>query len=103
MLALLQPHLLQVRRATEVRCRSRLAVAAALDGALTERETEVLTRVALGMRNREIAEALWIAPGTVRKHLDNIRAKLGAQTRTEAVRLAQVQGLLASVQNRSLE
>ena len=58
-------------------------------GALTDRETEVLARVAEGMRNREIAQALWIAPGTVRKHLDNIYAKLGARTRTAAVRLAQ--------------
>jgi DNA-binding CsgD family transcriptional regulator len=103
MLDLLQPHLLQIRRATEVRTRTRVAIAAAPAGALTEREIEVLTRVAEGMRNREIAEALWIAPGTVRKHLDNIRAKLGAQTRTEAVRLAQEHGSLASVQNRSLE
>jgi DNA-binding CsgD family transcriptional regulator len=89
LLELLQPHLLQLRRAAEARRRARVAVATAPDGALTDRETEVLARVAEGMRNREIAQALWIAPGTVRKHLDNIYAKLGARTRTAAVRLAQ--------------
>ena len=103
LLELLQPHLLQFRRAAEVRRRARLTLAAAPEGALTERETDVLARVAEGMRNREIAEALWIAPGTVRKHLDNIYAKLGARTRTAAVRLAQERGMLASAQNRSRE
>ncbi len=96
LLDLLQPHLLQLRRITEVRRGARLAFSAEPDGTLTEREIEVLARVAEGMRNREIAEALWIAPGTVRKHLDNIRAKLGAQTRTAAVRLARNQGSLVS-------
>jgi DNA-binding CsgD family transcriptional regulator len=81
---LLQPHLLQLRRATEVRRRARATVPAAPDGLLTEREAEVLLHVAEGMRNREIAEALWIAPGTVRKHLDNIYAKLGVHSRTAA-------------------
>jgi DNA-binding CsgD family transcriptional regulator len=81
---LLRPHLLQLRRAAEVRRQARATVPAAPDGLLTEREAEVLRHVAAGMRNREIAEALWIAPGTVRKHLDNIYAKLGVHSRTAA-------------------
>ena len=81
---LLQPHLLQLCRTTEARRRARATVPAAPDGLLTEREAEVLLHVAEGMRNREIAEALWIAPGTVRKHLDNIYAKLGVHSRAAA-------------------
>jgi DNA-binding CsgD family transcriptional regulator len=41
--------------------------------------------VARGKTNREVAETLWIAPSTVRKHLDNVYAKLGVSTRTAAV------------------
>lgn len=52
---------------------------------LTQREAEVLTWVARGKSNAEIAAALFIAPGTVKKHLDHIYAKLGVNTRTEAV------------------
>jgi DNA-binding CsgD family transcriptional regulator len=51
---------------------------------LTRREDEVLRWVARGKSNREIADALSIAPGTVKKHLDHIYAKLGVTTRTEA-------------------
>ena len=35
--------------------------------------------------NAEIAELLWLAPSTVRKHLENVYAKLGVSTRTAAV------------------
>ena len=51
---------------------------------LTRREDEVLRWVARGKSNQEIAAALSIAPGTVKKHLDHIYAKLGVSTRTEA-------------------
>jgi DNA-binding CsgD family transcriptional regulator len=84
LLDLLQPHLGQLGRAAEVRRRARATVPIAGDGVLTERETEVLHHVAEGMRNREIAQALWIAPGTVRKHLENIYAKLGVHSRAAA-------------------
>jgi DNA-binding CsgD family transcriptional regulator len=86
LLDLLQPHLLQLRRVTEMRRRVRATAATAPQDVLTEREREVLTYVAEGLRNREIARELWIAPGTVRKHLDNIYAKLDAHTRTAAAR-----------------
>jgi DNA-binding CsgD family transcriptional regulator len=52
---------------------------------LTAREREVLSLVARGRTNAEVAEALWLAPSTVRKHLENVYAKLGVQTRTAAV------------------
>ena len=52
---------------------------------LTEREREILDLVAAGKTNAEIAEAIWIAPGTVRKHLENIYEKLGVHSRTAAV------------------
>jgi DNA-binding CsgD family transcriptional regulator len=52
---------------------------------LTTREREVLGWVARGKTNAEIAELLWLAPSTVRKHLENVYAKLGVSTRTAAV------------------
>jgi DNA-binding CsgD family transcriptional regulator len=52
---------------------------------LTPRERQVLAWVARGKTNAEIAEVLWIAPTTVRKHLENVYAKLGVRTRTAAV------------------
>jgi len=52
---------------------------------LSPREREILAWVARGKTNPEIAEILWIAPTTVRKHLENVYAKLGVRTRTAAV------------------
>jgi DNA-binding CsgD family transcriptional regulator len=52
---------------------------------LTARETEVMGWVAQGKTNAQIAELLWLAPSTVRKHLENVYAKLGVSTRTAAV------------------
>ena len=51
---------------------------------LTPREREILDLVAEGRTNAEIAESLWLSRGTVRKHLDNVYAKLGVHTRTAA-------------------
>ena len=59
---------------------------------LTAREKEVLSWVARGKTNAEIATLLWLAPSTVRKHLENVYAKLGVSTRTGAV--ARFLGLL---------
>jgi DNA-binding CsgD family transcriptional regulator len=53
--------------------------------ALSAREREVLALVRDGLRNAEIAEALWLSPATVRKHLENIYEKLDVHTRTAAV------------------
>jgi len=52
---------------------------------LTDREREILELVAAGKTNAEIAEVIWIAPGTVRKHLENVYEKLGVHSRTAAV------------------
>jgi DNA-binding CsgD family transcriptional regulator len=52
---------------------------------LTRREREIVDQLAQGRSNAEIAALLTIAPTTVRKHLENIYAKLGVNTRTAAV------------------
>jgi len=52
---------------------------------LTAREWDVMRCVAAGKSNAEIARLLWIAPTTVRKHLENIYNKLGVRSRTAAV------------------
>jgi len=52
---------------------------------LTPRETEVLRLMAAAYTNREIAEALGTAEGTVKIHVSKILAKLGARDRTQAV------------------
>lgn len=60
---------------------------------LSERELEVLSLVAEGLRNSQIAAKLFITQGTVKRHLTNIYAKLGASSRTDAVRRAAALGL----------
>lgn len=52
---------------------------------LTERECEVLRSVAEGRSDKEIAGVLFISQFTVRKHLENIFAKLNVHNRTAAV------------------
>lgn len=52
---------------------------------LTEREVQVLMEVEKGKHNKEIAAALSMEPGTVRKHLEHIYDKLGVDNRTAAV------------------
>ena len=55
---------------------------------LTKREREILSLVAQGMTNPQIAAQLVISPSTVSFHVHNILGKLQAQTRTEAVAMA---------------
>ena len=55
---------------------------------LTGREQEVLTQLALGRSNKEIAAALYITERTVKFHVSSILKKLDASNRTEAVTLA---------------
>jgi DNA-binding CsgD family transcriptional regulator len=52
---------------------------------LTARERHVMRCVEDGLSNAEIARELWIQPTTVRKHLENIFAKLGVRSRTAAL------------------
>ncbi len=54
-------------------------------GTLSPREREVLDLVAIGLRNAEIAAALFISASTVKVHVRHICEKLGARTRAEAV------------------
>jgi ATP/maltotriose-dependent transcriptional regulator MalT len=63
---------------------------------LTQREAEVLALVAAGLRNTEIAERLYLTPKTVSHHLSAIYAKLGVETRIEAVHAAAQLGIVAS-------
>jgi DNA-binding CsgD family transcriptional regulator len=77
-LDLLQPHLARLWRRALPGSVSHTGLG------LTSRELQVLAWVARGKTNREIAETLWITPATVRKHLENIYAKLGVRTRTAA-------------------
>ena len=62
---------------------------------LSAREIEILRLVATGASNKEIAEMLVIAEGTVKNHLTNILAKLSAKDRLQAVLKARELGLLS--------
>jgi DNA-binding NarL/FixJ family response regulator len=62
--------------------------------ALTPREIEVLTLVATGLANKEIAHKLGTADGTVKIHVQNILSKLNASDRTHAVTIAVQRGII---------
>lgn len=64
------------------------------DDALTERELEVLRRVAAGKSNKLIAAELEISEGTVKTHMKSILPKLDASDRTHAVTIAIKRGIL---------
>jgi len=64
------------------------------DNSLTERELEVLSLVAKGASDKEVAEKLFVSLNTVKTHIRNILAKLRVDSRREAAKLAQSKGLL---------
>jgi DNA-binding CsgD family transcriptional regulator len=86
LLTLLRPHLGTVRDRVEAERHTAPS--------LTPRQLELLRRVARGDTNRQIARGLGLSEATVRKHLENIYARLDVHSRTEA--LARV-GLLLRV------
>lgn len=77
LLRLARPHLaeLHLRRRAELNGLS----------SLTHRQWEILHLVALGATNLQVAHRLLISEGTVRKHLEHVYARLGVESRTEAV------------------
>jgi len=64
-----------------------------LDAPLTKRESEVLKQLALGLSNKEIAQALAISYETVKEHVQHILRKLGVADRTQAAVWAVRKGL----------
>jgi DNA-binding NarL/FixJ family response regulator len=62
--------------------------------ALSPREREVMAALAEGLKARQVAERLGIAPDTVRTHVENAMQKLEARTRVHAIAIALRQGLL---------
>ena len=62
---------------------------------LTERELEVLKLLALGKTNKEIAQQLFVAPGTIKAHTASIYRKLDVTNRTEAASRARQIGILS--------
>jgi DNA-binding NarL/FixJ family response regulator len=65
--------------------------------ALSARELEVLRFAALAMSNAQIGRRLLITEGTVKRHLTNAYAKLGASSRVDAIRKATVARLIPSI------
>jgi DNA-binding NarL/FixJ family response regulator len=64
------------------------------DEPLTAREIEVLSQIAGGNRNRDIAEKLFITEETVKVHIKHIMEKLGASDRTQAVAIGLRRGII---------
>jgi LuxR family maltose regulon positive regulatory protein len=65
-------------------------------GALSPRETDILTLIAEGLSNKEIARGLDIGPETVKSHLKSVFTKLGVERRAQAVSRAKTLGLVTT-------
>ncbi len=66
---------------------------ASLPDDLTPREVEVLTLIARGLSNREIAAELFVSGATVKTHINHVFSKIGARDRAQAVHYAYTHGL----------
>jgi DNA-binding NarL/FixJ family response regulator len=64
------------------------------EGSLTDREMEVLSLVATGATDKDVADQLVISLNTVKTHMRNILSKLHVSSRREAAKAAQAKGLL---------
>ena len=61
---------------------------------LTEKEVEILRLIAAGYSNKEIADAMFKSPGTIKNQVSSVMAKLGVRDRTRAVLKALEQGVI---------
>jgi DNA-binding NarL/FixJ family response regulator len=66
---------------------------ATLPDDLTSREAEVLSLIAQGLSNREIAETLVVSEATVKTHINHLFSKIRARDRAQAVHYAYTHGL----------
>jgi DNA-binding NarL/FixJ family response regulator len=82
----------ELRRVTGALSTPRLA--ADIEVPLTQRESEVLRQLALGLTNKEIAQALGISYETVKEHVQHILRKVGVSDRTQAAVWAVRKGLV---------
>jgi DNA-binding NarL/FixJ family response regulator len=65
---------------------------------LTDREREILSHVAVGLSNDDIAERLYLSPSTVKTHINRAMTKLGARDRAQLVVIAYQTGLVRAGQ-----
>jgi DNA-binding NarL/FixJ family response regulator len=92
--ALLDPAVTRRLIGEFARLRPRRTSESSLVGELTPREIQVLTLVAEGLSNTEIAERLVVSDQTVKSHVSRLLAKLGLRDRTQAVITAYESGLV---------
>ncbi|MER5645606.1 response regulator transcription factor [Streptosporangium sp. NPDC002524] len=78
----------------EFAARSRRPAVSPRLNALTGREREVMTLIAEGLSNEEIADRLFLSPATVKTHASRIMTKLGARDRTQLVVIAYESGMI---------
>jgi LuxR family maltose regulon positive regulatory protein len=76
--------------------RSAPSSSARILGALSRRETDIITLIADGLSNKEIARSLDIGPETVKSHLKSVFTKLGVEKRAQAVSRAQTLGIVTT-------
>ena len=82
-LEMVRPHLARIHEMDQLRrAGGETCLGAPLP--LTQRESQILELVAQGLTNAAIAQRLWISPGTVKKHLDNVYEKLDVSSRAAA-------------------
>jgi DNA-binding NarL/FixJ family response regulator len=75
---------------------ARPAPPADLPDGLTSREADVLTLIAQGLSNSDIASALFLSANTIKTHINRVFTKTGSKTRSQAIRYAHDHGLTGS-------